>query len=241
MRGQGRKLHVPPNSEPGRSGLVFSRKQFGRRIRRCASAPVTQNHFRQILSIDTATITLWRPARLANHLSSPEKPRERSGHATITVAENALQPNDSAADRQRRRIEHVCRASGACVRAGRNRNADGGSGWSWHIHRIETVGISSCNLGGRLGNDGQSATDKIAPDVGGEITADDPIGRGVVVISHPYSDNNIRSESDEPGVAIFLGGAGLSSNRDIWKTRRFPGPLIHDTLQQVEHDGSAGA
>src|SRR6266853_1433700 len=86
MRWQGRKLHVPPNSEPGRSGLVFSRKQFGRRIPRCTSAPVTQNHFRQILSLDIATITLRRPAWLANHFAAPEKARERSDRATIIVA-----------------------------------------------------------------------------------------------------------------------------------------------------------
>src|SRR6266446_9872442 len=85
-----------------------------------------------------------------------------------------------------------------------------------------------CNLRGRLGNYGQGATDKIAPDVGGEIAADNPVGRGVVVISHPYSDNNFRRKSDEPGIAIFLGGAGLSSNRNVWKTRRLSGSLIDD-------------
>src|ERR1700737_638237 len=103
-----RESHAPPNSKPGRSGFVFSRKQFGRRIRRCTSAPVTQNHFGQILSIDTAAITLRRPAGLANHFSSPEKPRERSDRATIIVPENTLQLDFSTADSQRRRIEHVC-------------------------------------------------------------------------------------------------------------------------------------
>jgi hypothetical protein len=82
---------------------------------------------------------------------------------------------------------------------------------------------------------------QIAPDVGGEITADDLVHRAVVVISHPYPDNNIRRKSDEPGVAIFLGGAGLSGNRDIWNPRRLAGPLTHDPLQQIDHHGSAGA
>jgi hypothetical protein len=99
----GRDLHVSPNSNPSRSGFLFSRKQFGRGIRSCTTTPVAQNHFRKILRFDGATITLWRPAGRANHLASPEKPRERSHHATIVVAENPLQLDFSAADPQRRR------------------------------------------------------------------------------------------------------------------------------------------
>ena len=173
-------------------------------------------------------------------LTTSWKPRQRSDHPRIAVGKNALQLDFSAADPQRRGIEHLCRAPGAGVRTDRNRSAHGASGWAWHIHRIETVGASPCKLWRRLGNDGQSTTDIIVPDIGGEVTADHPVHRGVVVISHPYPDNNIRSKSDEPGIAIFLSSAGLSSNRDVWKTRRLSGPLIDDPLQQIEHHGPAG-
>ncbi len=124
--------------------------------------PLLKDHLRQILPFDAATVTLRRSARRANHLSPPEKPRQRPDHATILVGENALQLDLSAADPQRRGIEHLCRASGACIRAGHDRSAGGESGWAWRIHRIENVGISPCKLWGRLGNDRQRAADKSA-------------------------------------------------------------------------------
>src|ERR1700682_5990064 len=125
---------------------------------------------------------VWRPTGLANDLSTPEKPRERSDRATIVVAENTLQLDFSAADNQRRHIDDVGGTSGACVRAGHDRRAGDGRGGACRSRRIESVGISHCELWRRPRNDGQSATDKIVPNAGGKIAADDAVSGGVVVI-----------------------------------------------------------
>jgi len=91
----------------------------------------------------------------------------------------------------------------------------------------ENVGISPCELWGCPGDDGQSATDKIVPDVGGEITADD-LFIGVLSSFPTQTPTTISGVNPMNQASRYSWCAGLSTNRDIWNTRRLPGPLAHD-------------
>jgi hypothetical protein len=79
--------------------------------------------------------------------------------------------------------------------------------------------------------------DEIVPDLGGQIAADDPVHRTVVIIAHPHADDDVGREADEPGVAIILGRAGLAGSRPI-EPRGAPGAAIDDRLQQRHQRGT---
>src|SRR5262249_8347506 len=91
----------------------------------------------------------------------------------------------------------------------------------------------------RLGPSRGALGYEFVPDARGQIAAGHASGRGVVVIAHPYADDDIVGESDDPCVLIALARPRLPLGRDA-DPRPPSRALANDACENVMHGRPRG-
>src|SRR6185295_14463546 len=136
-------LHIPPDSNPLGSRLIFRGEQFRGRVRGGAGAAVAQDDLGQILSVHIAAGAIGGRRVDAYYLAAAEKTRQRAQRTAVVVGDDAFQLEQSAADRKRRGVDDIrdpARARIGDLLADRSRRT----------LRRRHIGISPPHLRGRL-------------------------------------------------------------------------------------------
>ena len=200
--GHGPSSPAPPHPEAGRARLILCGLKLFRRLRRCPPASCRHDDRGEVLVPDPAALQAGRVA--GAQITSRRRKKRASWRAMV--------PRSPWMPSRRTIVPRIARVP-VSITSGTPRTmlapAAGGDVLAGSVFRPPgRPEPGACPWRERCG-----PGKEVAPDLRRQVAAHDLVHGRVVVVADPDPDDQIGGEADEPGVPVFLGGAGLAACR----------------------------